>query len=50
LTGVAVNITLVPAQTGFSDAEMDTLAILWITVIVMEFDLAGFPKQPAWMS
>ena len=42
--GVAVNITEVPAQTGFTDAAIDTLTgRIGLTVIVIGFDVAGFP-------
>lgn len=42
--GVAVNITLLPAQTGFEDAAMVMLTgKLGLTVIVTWFEVAGFP-------
>ena len=42
--GVAVNVTLVPAQIGFVDATMLTLAgNIGFTVMVMEFEVAGLP-------
>ena len=44
LVGVAVKVTDVPAQTGFADAPIKTLTgRLGLTVIVIEFDVAGFP-------
>jgi hypothetical protein len=44
LTGVAVKVTDVPAQTGFADGVIDTLAgRLEFTVIVMIFDASGLP-------
>ena len=43
-TGVAVNVTLVPAQIGFSEATMLTLAgNTGFTVMVMIFEVAGLP-------
>ena len=46
LIGVAVNFTLVPAQTGLASAEMVTLAgKSGLTVIVMAFDVAGEPVR-----
>ena len=43
MTGVAVNVTWVPVQTGFMEAEMVTLAGKgFITVIVTGFDMTGF--------
>jgi hypothetical protein len=42
--GVAVNVTEVPAQTGFNDAAIDTLTGRFgLTVIVIEFEVAGLP-------
>jgi len=44
LAGVAVNVTDVPAQTGFAPAAMVTLTgRLEFTVIVTVFDVAGLP-------
>ena len=44
LTGVAVNVTLVPAQTGLADAVMETLTgNKGFTVMVIVFEVAGFP-------
>ena len=46
LIGVAVNFTLVPAQTGLASAEMVTPAgKSGFTVIVMALDVAG---EPVW--
>jgi len=43
-TGVAVKVTLVPAQIGFSEATMLTLAgNTGFTVMVMVFEVAGLP-------
>ena len=43
-TGVAVNVTEVPEQTGFEDAAILTLAATTgLTVIVILFDVAGLP-------
>jgi hypothetical protein len=43
-TGVAVNITGMPWQTGFEDAVMETLTVTkGITIIVIELELQGFP-------
>ena len=40
--GVAVNITKVPAQTGFAVGEMETLTgRLGLTIIVIELEVAG---------
>ena len=42
--GVAVNVTDVPEQTGFADGAIETLTGRFgLTVIVIEFDVAGFP-------
>jgi len=42
--GVAINVTLVPAQTGFAEAMMLTLAgNTGFTVMVMIFEVAGLP-------
>jgi hypothetical protein len=48
LVGVAENVTVVPAQTGFEEALMATLtAFSGLTVIVMVLELAGLPEgQP----
>ena len=48
MTGLAVNITLVPAQIDpFGDAAMLTEGVgAGITVIVIELDVAGFPVTP----
>ena len=44
LTGMAVNVTLVPAQTGLAEAVMETLAgINGFTIMVIVFDMAGEP-------
>jgi hypothetical protein len=44
LTGEAVNVTKDPAQAGFDDAAMDTLAGRFeVTVIVTILDVAGLP-------
>ena len=44
MVGVAVNVTEVPAHTGFADAEIDTLTgRLAFTFIVIAFDVAGLP-------
>ena len=43
-TGVAVKVTLVPAQIGLSDATMLTLAgKTGFTVMVIVFEFAGLP-------
>ena len=48
LTGVAVKVTLVPAQTGLAEAPMDTLTgNIGFTVIAMVLDVAGFPEVQA---
>ena len=40
--GVAVNVTDVPAQTGFAEGETETLTgRLGLTIIVIVFDVAG---------
>ena len=42
--GTAVYVTEVPVQTGFADAVMETLTgSNGLTVIVIVFDVAGFP-------
>ena len=44
LPGVAVKVTGIPAQTGFSDGDMETLTgNNGSTVTQMGFDKAGFP-------
>ena len=44
MVGVAVKVTEVPEQTGFADAAMETLTGRFgLTVIVIEFDVAGLP-------
>ena len=44
LTGVAVNVTDVPGQTGLDEAVMETLTgINGFTVMVIVFDVAGEP-------
>ena len=44
MTGVAVNVTEVPAQTGFADAAMVTLTGRFgFTVMVTVLDVAGLP-------
>ena len=44
LTGVAVNVTVVPAQTVLAEGATETLTgNSGLTVIVMVFDVAGFP-------
>lgn len=44
MTGVAVNVTGVPAQTGLADATMVTLTgSNGLTVMVIALDVAGFP-------
>jgi len=46
LTGVAVYVTVVPAQTGLALAEMVTLACkTGLTVMVIAFDVAGEPVR-----
>ena len=41
---MAVNVTLVPAQTGLVEAVMETLTgNKGFTVMVIVFDVAGFP-------
>ena len=43
-TGVAVKVTLVPAQIGFAEATMLTLAgKTGFTVMIMIFEVAGLP-------
>ena len=44
LTGVAVKVTLVPAQTGLADVVMETLTgINGFTIMVIALDMAGEP-------
>ena len=44
-TAVAVKVTDVPGTTGFAEAAMVTLtATLWLTIIVMALEVAGFPE------
>ena len=44
LVGVAVNVTFVPAQTGFWDAVTETLTgNIGFTVIVTGLEVAGLP-------
>jgi hypothetical protein len=44
LTGVAVNVTLVPAQTGLAEAAIETLTGRFgFTVMVTAFEVAGLP-------
>ena len=41
---MAVNVTAVPAQTGLTEAAIETLTgRLGLTVIVTVLDVAGFP-------
>ena len=48
MTGVAVNVTELPGQNGFVEAEMLIPAgRLAFTTIVIEFDVAGFPTGQA---
>jgi hypothetical protein len=45
LTGIAVNVTLLPSQTGFEDALMEIpTGRLGATVISIGFELAGLPS------
>lgn len=45
MTGVAVKVTLDPAQDGFEDAAIDTLTgRLALTVMVTAFEVAGLPE------
>ena len=42
---MAVKVTLVPAQIGFADGDIDTLTgRIGLTVIVIEFEAAGLPE------
>ena len=44
MTGVAVNVTLVPAQTGLAEAAIETLTGRFgLTVMLIAFDVAGLP-------
>ena len=44
MVGVAVKVTLVPSQTGFSEAVIALLTgRLLLTVIVIAFDVVGLP-------
>jgi hypothetical protein len=46
--GVAVNVTVFPAQTGFWDGATETLTGRFgLTNIVTVFDVAGFPLAQA---
>ena len=48
LTGVAVKVTEVPAQTGLALATIVTLAVrIGFTVIVMALEVAGLPDAQA---
>ena len=48
LTGMAVNVTVVPAQTGFAEATIETLTgNPEFTIIVTGFDTAGFSEVHA---
>ena len=43
--GVAVNVTEVPAQTGFAEAAIETFTgSIGFTVMVTVLDVAGFPE------
>ena len=45
MVGLAVKVTLVPWQTGFSEAVMVTLTgRLLLTTIVIGFEVAGLPE------
>ena len=45
LVGDAVNVTDVPAQTGFAEEAMETEAVTFgFTDIAIEFDVAGEPE------
>ena len=45
MTGLAVNVTEVPSQTGFADAAIVTLTGNGgFTVIVTASEVAGFPE------
>ena len=44
LTSVALNVTVMPAHTGFAEGEMDKLTgNSGLTVMVTTFELAGLP-------
>ena len=44
LVAVAVKVTVVPAQTWFADATIDTLAVInGYMTMMMELEVAGFP-------
>ena len=44
LTSVALNVTVMPAHTGFAEGEMDKLTgNSGLTVIVTTFETAGLP-------
>ena len=44
MVGVAVKVTSVPVQTGFAEAETETLTGKFgLTIIVTVFEVAGFP-------
>ena len=44
LTGVAVNVTVEPAQKGLEDATINTpIGNIGFTVITTGFDMAGLP-------
>ena len=44
MVGVAVKVTVVPAQTGFAEAATDMLTgSSGFTVMVMVFEVAGLP-------
>lgn len=46
MTGVAVKVTLLPAQMLLADAAILKLAVtLWLTTIVIEFEVAGLPLE-----
>ena len=46
MTGIAVNFTFVPAQTGLASAAMVTLACkIGFTVMMTAFDVAGEPVR-----
>ncbi len=44
LTGVAVKITEVPAQTGFAEAVIETPTVTFVfSIMVIALDVAGLP-------
>ena len=48
LVGVAVKVTVLPRQNGLDEAEILTLTTRFgLTVIVIVFDVAGFPVAHA---